>query len=69
MNITTPAINKQFEKYLSENKMEDVFIFPSTNYLSKKDYLPLDTHLTKGGNKNLATGLKKFILKNNLLEN
>ena len=68
MNITQPAINKQFENYLNENNIAGVHVFHSTDYLNKEDYLPLDTHLTKKGNKNIADGLKEFILKNNLIK-
>ena len=68
MNITTPAINEQFEKWLSINKLEGVHVFPSTDYLSKEDYLPLDTHLKISGNKKLAEGLMNFILKKELIK-
>ena len=67
MNITTPAVNNQFKKWLEENEMEGIYIFPSTEYLTKDDYLTLDTHLKVSGNKKLAEGLEKFILKNNLI--
>ena len=68
MNITTPSINNQLKKWLSENKMEGVYVFPSTEHLTKDDYLPLDTHLKVSGNKKLAEGLEGFILKNNLIK-
>ena len=61
MNITTPIVNEQFKNWLEENPMEGVHVFPSTKYLSKKDYYPLDTHLKKSGNKKLANGLAEFI--------
>ena len=68
MNITTPVVNEQFNKWLGNNPLEDVYVFPSTDYLLKEDYLPLDTHLKKSGNQKLADGLMDFILKNNLIK-
>ncbi|MEO1263950.1 MAG: hypothetical protein AAFZ15_34410, partial [Bacteroidota bacterium] len=67
MNITQPAIDLQFEKYLKENNLSGIHVFNASDYLNKKDYLPLDTHLTKKGNEKIAIGLKGFILKNNLI--
>ncbi len=68
MNVTTPIVNGQFKKWLSDNPIQGVHVFPSTKYLSKEDYLPLDTHLKKSGNEKLASGLADFILEKKLLE-
>lgn len=68
MNVTTPTINQQFNQWILENKSTDIFVFNSTDYLNEKDYLPLDTHLKKSGNKKIAKGLEEFILKNKLLQ-
>ncbi len=68
MNITTPLVNEQFEIWLMEHPMDGVHVFPSTDYLSEKDYLPLDTHLTKGGNKKLAEGLAGYVKEHGLFQ-
>lgn len=68
MNITTPDVNDQFENWLIKNPIPRVYVFPSTNYLSKEDYLPLDTHLKKSGNEKLAKGLVEFILEKSLIK-
>lgn len=68
MNITTPIVNEQFDNWLIENPIARVYVFPSTNHLSKEDYLPLDTHLKKSGNEKIANGLAEFILEKSLIK-
>ncbi len=68
MNITSPAVNEQFEAWLHEHPMDGVHVFPSTDYLTKGDYLTLDTHLTKSGNRKLAEGLAGFVRERGLLQ-
>ena len=61
MGETVGTVTAQFENWLSENPMPGVHVFPASEYLSKKDYLPLDTHLTVEGNRKLAEGLEMFL--------
>ena len=68
MNVTKPEINEQFKTWLKVNPLEGVYVFPSTDYLSKEDYLTLDTHLKVSGNQKLADGLKEFILRHKLID-
>lgn len=68
MNITTSTVNEQFDNWLIGKPIAGVHVFPSTNYLSKEDYLPLDTHLKKSGNEKLAKGLTEFILEKSLIK-
>lgn len=44
MGVTNPVINEQFEAYLKTNPMEGIFVFPSSDYLMKEDYL-LSIHI------------------------
>jgi len=61
MGVTKPGVTRQFQKWLLENPILNVHIFPASEYLEKEDYLPLDTHLTVEGNRKLAEGLLGFL--------
>lgn len=64
MGITQPRVTEQFRAWLAANPaMAGVHVFPTAEHLGKEDYLPLDTHLTLGGNHRLAEALERFFLE------
>jgi hypothetical protein len=67
MGVTQPGVTNQFKNWLAENPLPGVHVFPASDYLEKGDYLPLDTHLTVEGNRELAKGLEEFVAQKGLV--
>ncbi|MBI5913832.1 MAG: SGNH/GDSL hydrolase family protein [Bacteroidetes bacterium] len=65
---TTPAIFQQFQAWMTEHPMEGIWLFPSHEHLTAKEYFTLDDHLNVEGHRLLGTALAAFILENRLLE-
>lgn len=72
MNLEEGQPNGQIcaamQDFLRQNPMDNVYIFPVNDYLTKDDYYLMDDHLNDKGHRKVAETLWQFVLSNNILQ-